>query len=173
MPGSNFSQSHSPTFRPTLQSPSLPADPSTRSRDVPVTELGDWNDSQLMLLNHQSCSSTSGPSLQSPSLPTHPKTRPRDVPVTEPSGRNDPPLMLSSHWSPIASDIYLGSPNSTSAQSPDGPIDGLSGGHDFPTDSEIHDTDDIYTHRYHQHNADMSSQNRPTLSEFVDLWYYF
>ena len=91
----------------------------------------------------------------------------------KPSSWNDPQLMLSSHWYPIANDIYLSSPNSTSAQSLDGPIDGLSGSHNFPTDSEICDPDEIYTHCYHQHNADMSSQNRSTPPEFVDLWYDF
>jgi hypothetical protein len=161
--------------------------PSACSRDViitPVTESGGRNDSQLMLLNHQSPmpgsnfsqsrSPTSGPSLQSPFLPTNLSTRSCDVPVMEPSGRNDPELTLLSHWFPMPSDIYLSSPNTTSAQSPDGLIDDHCGGHNLSLHDEIHDTDDIpqqhtvYTSPY-QHNADMSSQNHPTFSKLEML----
>ena len=160
--------------------------PSACSRDViatPVTEPGGRNDSQL-LLNHQSpmpssnftqsLSSTFGPSLQSPFLPTECLC---DVPVMEPNGRNDSQLLLLSHWFPMPSDIFSSSPNTTSSQSPDGPIiiDDHSGGRNLPLHDEIRDADEIsqleqtvYTRPY-QHNADMSSQNHPTFSKLEML----
>ena len=161
--------------------------PSACSRDViatPVTEPGGRNDSHL-LLNHQSpmsernftqsLSPTSRPSLQSPFLPTDPSTCSRDVQVMEPSGRNDSQLMPLSHWFPIPSDIYLSSPNTTFAQSPDRSIDDHWGGHNSPlVHNEIRDTDMIpeqhmvYTCPY-QHNADMSSQTHPTFSKLEML----
>jgi hypothetical protein len=171
-------QSSSPTSEsfshPSLQSPSLPTDPLTCSCHVPVTELGDRNDSQLMLSNHRSptqSSSTSGssscPSLQSLTLPINPSTHSCDVPVTECSGRDDSHLMR---------DIYLSSPNTSTQSSPDGPIDGHCVGHNLLPHREIRDSDEIpqqyVYYPTHQNNTNMS-QNCPTLPEFtMDSWYY-
>ena len=114
---------------PSLQSPSLPTDPSTCSRHVPVTELGDRIDSLLMLLNHPSptqssstSESSSCPSLQSFTRPTNPSTHSHDVSVTERSGRNDSHLML------LTSDICFSSPHV---------------GHNLPPHSESRDSDEV------------------------------
>ena len=157
-------QSSSPTSEPpsypSLQSPSLPIDPSTR--DVPVTEL---DDSQLMLLNHRSPtqssstseSSTGYPSLQSLSHPTNPSTHSLDVPVMERSGRDDSHLML------LTSDIYFGSPNTSTQSSPDGAIDSHCVGHYLPPHRGIRDSDEIPQ----QYVCYPTHQNLPEYS-----WYY-
>ena len=142
-------QSSSPTSEPSsypsLQSPSLSTDPSTYLRHVPVTELGERNDSQLMmLLNHPSptqssstSESSSCPSLQSFTRPTNPLTHSRDVSVTERSGRNDSHLML------LTSNICFSSPNTSTQSSPDRPIDAHCVGHNLPPHSESRDSDEV------------------------------
>ena len=155
-------QSSSPTSEssiyPSLQSPSLPTDPSTCSRHVPATELGDRNDPQLMnLLNHRS--------------PTNPSMHSGDVPVTQSSGRNNSHLMF------LTTGLYFGSSNTSTQSSPDRPIDGHCVNHNLPPHREIRGSDEIpqqyVYYSTHPDNTNMS-QNCPTLTEFTtDSWYYF
>ncbi|KAF8802543.1 hypothetical protein BYT27DRAFT_7146346 [Phlegmacium glaucopus] len=154
----------SPTSRPSSQSPSSIA-ASMTSRPVAVMQASAWNESMLLDdQSHQSQHSHQHSDLAEPSSsPYH--LSPMTAPVSTKQYLSYVNSIASSSRQ-LPNDIYLSSPN-TYAQSPDRPIGGNYGGHNFPPRGEIRDEirqQYVYTHPY-QHDPNMRSQSPSPITQ--------
>lgn len=158
-PSRESSADLSPTSRPSSQSPTPIAASMSSRPAMTIMEPSAWNDS--MLLNdqsHQPQQSHQHSDLpESSNSPYHLSAIP--VPV---STKQYLPYVdtIASSSRQLPSDVYLNSPN-TYAQSPDRPIGGNYGGHNFPPRGEIRDEirqQYIYTDPY-QHDPHLRSQS--------------
>jgi len=153
----------SPTSRPSSQSPTSIA-ASMSSRPVDVMQPSAWNESMLLDDPHQAQQSHQHSDLAEPSSsPYHPS--PMSAPVSTKQYLSYANSIASSSRQ-LPSDVYLGSPN-TYAQSPDRPIGGNYGGHNFPPRGEIRDEirqQYVYTHPY-QHDPNMRSQSPSPITQ--------